>query len=133
LPDKNGDHNHEPKALRIGTAKTLNAMKEKAKNNPRTRTCQIVQEIAKLLRVPAQRNFPSRNQLIQTAQRAKKSKTGLVEPTDFNFEVDPEYLLATEDNRRSLYVVKDVSFGDVHGIIIFSSKTLLGFLAKLDY
>jgi hypothetical protein len=55
------------------------------------------------------RHFPSRNQLIQTAQRAKKSKTGLVEPTDFNFEVDSEYLLATED---SLYAVKDVSFED---------------------
>jgi hypothetical protein len=59
-----------------------------------------------LLRVQAQfvaRHFPSRNQLIQTAQRAKKSKTG------FNFEVDSEYLLATED---SLYAVKDVSFED---------------------
>jgi hypothetical protein len=44
-------------------------------------------------------------------------------------EVDPEYLLAIED---SLYVVKDVSFADVHRIIIFSSKILLGFLAKGD-
>jgi hypothetical protein len=49
---------------------------------------------------------------------------------DFNFEVYPEYLLATED---SLYLVKDVSFGDVHRIIIFSLKNLLGFIAKGDY
>jgi hypothetical protein len=108
-------------------------MKEKAKNNSRTRTCQIFQDTIASASPIITRNFPSKNQLIQTAQHAKKSKTGLVEPTlptDFNFEDDPEYLLATED---SLYVVKDVSFGDVQRIIIFSSKTFLGFLAKVDY
>jgi hypothetical protein len=105
-------------------------MKEKAKNNPQTRTCQIVQDTVANASPIIARSFPSRNQLIQTAQRVKKSKTGLVEPTDFNFQVDPEYLLATED---SLYVVKDVSFRDVDKIIIFSSKTLLEFFAKGDY
>jgi hypothetical protein len=101
------EHNHEPKAIRIGVATVLSVMKDKAKDLARTKNCQIIEDTIGESSAIVARNLPSKNALVQAVQRAKKKVSDGKEPLNMDFTMDRTFLIETED---SMYVVKDISF-----------------------
>lgn len=122
------DHNHAAEASRINVIRSVNTVKERARETSE-RPAQIIQTVAANSSREIHPYFPSRDALSQTVKRIRRSELP-TEPESLDDLVIPENLTTTFDG--SAFLIRDSNLGQ-NRILIFTTTSNIRYLEQSPF